>query len=520
MDLRRYFVALCLVGMLAAAGCSTKSQAAPPEPTAATPDSDRGLLGTIYDSFRRLVGSDSRHASEVGAQMDAAQRALDRIKLENDEALRRASRQVRLKKCNSPNIILIVADDLGWGDFGCYGQRIIRTPHIDRFAAEGIRFTSFYAGCALGTPSRCSLMTGLTTGHCRIRGNLPLVPLAPADVTVAEVLWQAGYRTALIGKWALGEADTTGIPNRQGYEYFFGYLNREHAMNHFPEYLWRNQEQVALPANQNGQKVLYAPDLMTQEVLAYLDQNAGRPFFLTATYTLPHALLEIPSDAPYTQEQWPQNVKNYAAMVTRFDQYVGAIMARLQKLGIDQNTIVFITSDNGPYADDGGDPVFFGSAGPWRGLKGDLYEGGIRVPLLVRWPNGIRPGIETDFPCAFWDFLPTAADLVDALAMPPNLDGHSLLPLLLGQVPNSGPYLYWELHGGGFAQALRFGPWKVIRRGLTGPLEVYHLQTDPGETTNVAGKVPEIVTQAEQFFLEARSDSPEWPIIAPRNSSL
>ncbi|MFO1501836.1 MAG: arylsulfatase [Verrucomicrobiota bacterium] len=338
------------------------------------------------------------------------------------------------RRPSKPNIIFILADDLGYGDLGCYGQRMIRTPRLDHMAAEGLRFTQCYAGTTVCAPSRSSLMTGQHTGHTRVRGN-ERYPLQPGDVTVAAVLRQAGYRTALIGKWGLGDPDTTGSPIKQGFDEFFGYTNQRHAHNYYPSYLWRNEQKVALPnqvANEDKEgagvstnRVAYSQDLFTNEALQFLERNQSRPFFLYLAYTLPHANnenkaqgMEISGDAPYSNEPWPQAERNKAAMITRLDQDVGRILDRLRQLGLDANTCVFFASDNGPHKEGGVAPDFFRSSGPFRGIKRDLYEGGIRVPLLVRWPGTIPAGRITAHVCAFWDFLPTAAALAGPDAIP------------------------------------------------------------------------------------------------------
>jgi arylsulfatase A-like enzyme len=396
-------------------------------------------------------------------------------------------------------------------------------------AAEGIRFTSAYAGSTVCAPSRCALMTGLHTGHCRVRGNA-LVPLAPEDVTVAEVLRDAGYATGLVGKWGLGEPDTSGLPGRQGFDEFFGYLNQRHAHNYYPDYLWRGEQRVSLEGNVVRDNValeraVYSHDLFTDEALAFVERHAQGPFFLYLAYTIPHANneagaagMEVPSDEPYSDRPWPQAQKNRAAMITRLDRDVGRLLARLDALGIAGDTVVFFSSDNGPHQEAGADPRFFASGGPLRGIKRDLYEGGIRVPLVVRWPGRIGPG-ESDLPCAFWDFLPTAAELAGA-APPQGTDGASLVPTLLGEGPaghlqQPREYLYWEFFERGFEQAIRAGRWKGVRHALRGPLELYDLAADVGETRDVAADHPDVVARLEGLLSAARTDSADWPVRAP-----
>ena len=422
-----------------------------------------------------------------------------------------------------PNIVFILADDLGYGDVGCYGQKMIKTPNIDRMAAEGMRFTQCYAGSTVCAPSRCALMTGLHTGHCRVRGNA-LVPLEPSDRTVAEVLKAAGHTTALCGKWGLGEADSTGVPNKKGFDSFFGYLNQNHAHAYYPDFLWKNQEKVALPNvvknNVASKKVVYSPDLITKEALAFIEANADRPFFLYFAPTLPHANneakmegMEIPSDAPYTEEKWPQPQKNHAAMITRLDADVGKLFDKLKELKLDENTIVFFSSDNGPHKEGGGDPAFFNSSGGLRGYKRSMTEGGIRVPMIVRWPGKVKP-TESDLVWAFWDFLPTAAELAGVQA-PSGLDGKSIVPEILGTAPvKPHELLYWEFHEGGSKQAVRMGDWKAIRSKVAVPLELYDLRRDIYEMENVAAQHPDIVAKVEEYLKSARSDSKQWPLRA------
>jgi arylsulfatase A-like enzyme len=416
-----------------------------------------------------------------------------------------------------PNLIFILADDLGYGDLGCYGQKRIRTPNIDALAAEGTRFTQVYAGSTVCAPSRCTLMTGLHTGHCLVRGNA-LVPLRPEDVTVAEVLKGAGYATGLVGKWGLGEPDTTGIPNKQGFDYYFGYLNQGHAHNYYPDYLWRNEEKVPLPnevaAGVATKRVVYSGDLFEKEALEFVGRSKGGPFFLYLALTIPHANneagnegMEVPTDAPYSGESWPQVERNFAAMVTRMDSGVGKLMAELKRLGIDRDTVVFFTSDNGPHKEGGHDPNFFESSGAVRGIKRDLYEGGIRVPMIVRWPGRVPSGAVSDQAWAFWDFLPTAAEIAGAKC-PDGLDGISMLPALLGKPQKSHEYLYWEFYERGFRQAVRMGDWKAVRKGLDGKVELYNLRADLRETKDAAGQHPDVVKRIEEVLRTAHVDSP------------
>jgi arylsulfatase A-like enzyme len=426
-----------------------------------------------------------------------------------------------------PNIIFILADDLGYGDVGCYGQQRIQTPNIDRLAADGMRFTQCYAGSTVCAPSRCALMTGLHTGHATVRGNA-LVPLRAQDVTVAEVLKRTGYATALIGKWGLGEPDTTGVPNRKGFDTFFGYLNQVHAHNYYPDYLWSNEERIKIEGNvvKNGvalRRAQYGPDLLTNEALRFMEQQKDRPFFLYLAYITPHANnergnkegngLEVPSDAPYSDKPWPQVEKNFAAMVTRMDADVGRLMTQLKKLGLDGNTIVFFSSDNGPHKEGGHDPLFFQSGGPLQGFKRELYEGGIRVPMIARWPGHVAASKTSDQGWAFWDFLPTAAALAGTTA-PAGLDGISLAPTLLGKgEQKQHDFLYWEFHERGFQQAVRMGDWKAVR-SWGEPLELYDLRSDLPEKHNVGGQHAEVVGKIEQYLKTARTPSSRWPIVA------
>ena len=444
-----------------------------------------------------------------------------------------------------PSIIFILADDLGYGDLGCYGQTKIKTPNLDKLATEGMRFTSFYAGSTVCAPSRCALMTGLHMGHAFIRGNAALA-LRPQDLTVAEVLKQAGYRTGLIGKWGLGNPNTTGVPQQQGFDQFFGFLDQTHAHDYYTEYLWRYDPptdakpgydgRVEFRENQRGYKGLYVSDLFASAALNFVrvskpePLNRFRPFFLYLAYTLPHANNEegrrtgngmgVPSDAPYSDQPWPQVEKNKAAMITRLDTYVGQLLENLKELKMEENTIIFFSSDNGPHKEGGVDPKFFQSSGPLRGIKRDLYEGGIRVPFIARWPGKIKPGTVNDQPWTFWDFLPTAAEIAGA-KIPEKLDGLSIRPALLGQPQtNRHEFLYWEFHERGFQQAVRMGEWKAVRPQAGASLELYNLSTDLGEKQDVAAQNPEVVTRIEEYLKTARAESEHWPIKPPKSPSV
>ena len=433
-----------------------------------------------------------------------------------------------------PNIIFIVADDLGYGDLGCYGQQKIRTPNIDRLASEGIRFTQAYAGATVCAPSRCSLMTGMHNGHNRIRDNLPhAIYLQPDDVTVAEVLKQAGYGTGAVGKWALGSPGSWGVPNYQGFDYWYGHLIQDQAIIYYPTYLWENdkmdlqQDLVMINdvgkmiGNRGGKRVKYTHDTFTEKALSFVEEHAEDPFFLYLPYTIPHFSeypkdtpehYIVPSDEPYTDKDWPQIAKNYAAMISRLDRDVGRIMELLKKLGIDQNTIVFFTSDNGPYKDSKV-AEFFDSNGPLRGGKRDMYEGGIRVPMIARWPGKIRPGQVSYRVWAFWDFLPTAAELA-GLAAPKGIDGISMVPALFGQPQKSHDYLYWD-YGHvrkTFKQAVRLGDWKGVRNGAKNAIELYNLRDDVGESRNVAAEHRDVVRQIEQIMRTAWGESEHYQL--------
>ena len=420
-----------------------------------------------------------------------------------------------------PNIIFIMADDLGYGDLGSYGQTVIQTPFLDQMAKEGTRFTHAYAGSTVCAPSRSVLMTGLHTGHTTVRGNFGKygvvglaggkgrVPLEADDVTVAEVLKQAGYVTGMTGKWGLGEPNTTGHPNDQGFDEFFGYLNQRRAHSYYPTFIWKDKMKVEFPENADGQKVVYTHDLFADFALDFVTRHKDEPFFLYLPFLIPHSRYEIPDTAPYTDMPWTDDEKVQAAMITRLDRDIGRLFNTLSELGIDENTLVFFCSDNGAAQRWEGR---FDASGKLQGRKRDMYEGGIRTPMIVRWPGKVAAGATDDTPWYFADLLPTLADLTDAPA-PGNLDGVSVLPTLLGESQDlSSRYLYWEFFESGFQQAIRKGNWKGIRLAIGAPLELYDLSKDEEEANDVAAEHPDVVAELEAILASVRTPSASWPV--------
>lgn len=440
-----------------------------------------------------------------------------------------------------PNIIFILADDLGYGDVGMYGQQKIKTPHIDRLARQGMRFTDFYSGSPVCAPARSSFMTGQHTGHTPIRGNKETRPEGqwplPAEaVTIAEVLKTAGYTTATFGKWGLGFIETPGNPLKQGFDRFYGYNCQALAHNYFPAHLWDNNKKILLnntPANQ----VQYAPDMIQEQALQFIDENSNKPFFIYLAYTLPHAALQLPkgdrhfeyykklfNEKPvkvndgwngvgYQPQPYPRAA--YAAMVARLDDYVGQVVDKLKRLNIDRNTLIIFASDNGPHVEGGNDPSFFNSSAGLRGTKRDLYEGGIRTPFITTWPGAIPAGTTSAHTGAFWDLLPTFAELSGAKA-PANIDGISMVPVMLGKAgQKQHHYLYWEFHELGGRQAVRLSKWKGVKyRAAANPesaIQLYDLLADRGEQNNVADQHPLIVKQIAEIMQNARVDNPDFP---------
>ena len=442
--------------------------------------------------------------------------------------------------CERMNVIYILADDLGYGDLGCTGSTKICTPHLDQMCREGMLFTQHYAGCAVSAPSRSSLMTGLHTGHTPIRGNREMEGEGQEPLP-AGIWTMSGYATGAFGKWGLGYPRSEGDPLNQGFDRFVGYNCQRQAHRYYPDYLWKDCERLELPENRDGACRTYAPDLIQAEALEFIRENKDRPFFLYLPVIQPHAELLVPDDEllasyrgrfrerPFINPEGNYGTgmdiraycsqvepyATYAAMVSRIDRYVGEMLALLKELGIDQKTVVCFSSDNGPHKEGGANPSYFQSSGPFRGIKRDLYEGGIHVPLIVRAPGLVKPGSVSDHVCAFWDMLPTCAQLAGA-EIPDSIscDGISLLPTLSGNVVQpSHEYLYWEFHERGGSQAVRMENWKGVRcqlrkYGTEAPVELYDLHSDPKEEHDLAESYPEIVARMKAIMTEARTDSP------------
>ena len=460
---------------------------------------------------------------------------------------------------SKPNIIFILADDLGYGDVGCYGQQKIETPHIDALAAHGLRFTQFYAGTAVCAPSRASFMTGMHTGHTAVRGNRGFkpegqFPLPDSTRTIARVLRENGYLTADFGKWGLGYPGSSGEPLKQGFETFYGYNCQSLAHNYYPDHLWQNDQRVELPANKTGDSV-YSADLIHQHAMQFLQEAKSRPFFLFLSYTLPHAALSVPHDSIYdyyvrkfgeparkkeatklyeTAAFEPYPHAAYAAMVARLDRFVGEVTAEVDRQGIAGNTLILFSSDNGPHEEGGNEPGYFDSNGALRGIKRDLYEGGIRVPFIAAWKGKIKGGTTSNFTGAFWDLFPTFGEMAGArtqervtktsavntaaLKADNGIDGISILPTLLGKKGQAQhDYLYWEFHENDGRQAVRWGQWKGVRLNVSkqqdAPIELYDLDKDPSEKNNLSAAYPDIVKKIAGFMQESHRPDKNWPLL-------
>lgn len=425
-----------------------------------------------------------------------------------------------------PNIIFILADDLGYGDLGCYGQEVVKTPHIDRMAKEGLRFTQFYAGGPVCTSSRACLMAGMHNGNTPIKTMEK--PLADEDVTLGEALKSCGYQTGMIGKWGLGNVGSGGEPNLQGFDFSYGYYSHIRAHNSYPDYLYRDgkkdflDNEVVYITDTNhyavgigaaaSKKKSFSNELFTREGVSFIDRNAHKkPFFLYLAYTIPHANneawltgdcgMEVPDYGAYAEKDWPEAKKAGASMIEYLDRYVGQIFSKLTEEGIAENTIVIFSSDNGPHGEGGWSPNFFDSNGMYRGMKRDMYEGGIRVPFIVWCPAKYAAG-ERDEVRAFWDVMPTFCELAGTDS--PKTDGFSFVPALKGKDQKSKhEFLYWEFRTPTLKQAVRKGDWKAIRikqSNKTKPTELYNLANDVVEENNVASGHPDKVAELEKLM--------------------
>lgn len=444
------------------------------------------------------------------------------------------------KKVDRPNVIFILADDLGYADLSCLGQTRFSTPNIDRLASQGMMFTQHYSGSSVSAPSRSCLITGQHTGHTVIRGNkeLPVEgqhPMPSDTYTVFQMLKENGYKTSVFGKWGLGAPDTEGAPQNQNVDVFFGYNCQRQAHNYYPYHLWHNGEKIMLDGNKDKNETDYAPDLIHKEALDFIKENKDTTFFMWYTSVLPHAELKVPEkelmafvgrseyeeersyagcdeglyykNGGYGSQQYTHAA--FAAMVSVLDKQVGEICATLDSLGIAENTIVVFTSDNGPHLEGGADPDFFNSNGDFRGYKRDLYEGGIRVPMIVRWDGVVEENTKSDHISAFWDFLPTMADIIGA-EHPKDIDGISFLPeLTKSGVQEKHDYLYWEFHEENGRQAIRQGDWKAVKYDVhnDGKIELYNLKDDVSEEVDVAGAYPDKVAEMDSLMKSSRVDS-------------
>jgi arylsulfatase A-like enzyme len=438
---------------------------------------------------------------------------------------------------DQPNIVFILADDLGYGDVGYNGQKRIRTPRIDSLAKQGIILTSHYSGSTVCAPSRASLMTGLHQGHAPVRGNRDNV-LREGTLTLGKVLQSAGYRTAMIGKWGLGEQGTSGEPSKMGFDHYYGYLNQIHAHNYYPDHLVRNGQREELDneiiiqtkgyaagiGQASTNKKAYSHHLLVGEAMDFIQASQDKPFFLYLPLTIPHVNneakivgthgMEVPDYGRYADEKWPEVEKGKAAMISLMDRDVGRLQDLIDSLGLTEKTLFIFSSDNGPH-DQEVDPEFFDSNGPLRGIKRDLYEGGIRVPFVAVWPGKIRPGTRSDLPTAFWDYVPTLGAAAGAKTAEVAVDGLSFLPTLLGKPAEQAghEYLYWEFSESVHkAQAVRSGNWKLVHPFATGAYELYNLSTDLGETKNLADRHPEILARLKGYLADAHVKNDTYPL--------
>ncbi len=443
---------------------------------------------------------------------------------------------VNAQKTKKPNIIFIFADDLGYGDIGCYGQQKIETPNIDKLAQKGMKFTQFYSGSTVCAPSRSSFLTGLHTGHTAIRGNVSYppegqTPIPDSVITFANLLQQNGYATAAFGKWGLGYITTSGDPNKKGFDLFYGYNCQTLAHNYYPDHLWSNHDRIDFAAKDS----VYSADIIHQQAIQYIKNSGEKPFFIYLPYTIPHGEVIVPHDSTYYYyikkfNEQPVSAKrmydgrplgeyphaSFAAMVARLDKYVGEIVKLVEEKGIADNTLIIFTSDNGPHKEGGGDPDYFKSNGIYKGIKRDLYEGGIRVPFIAYWPVKIRPSV-IDKPAALWDMYPTFLQMAGVSAKK-KIDGISLVPTLFQTgKQKQHEYFYWEFHENDGRQAVRWRKWKAIKLAVTKisdpAIELYDLDKDPQEVNNIAAQNPDIVKKMAELFSKEHRYDPDWPLL-------
>jgi arylsulfatase A len=445
-------------------------------------------------------------------------------------------------KSKQPNIIFILADDLGYADLSCYGQQKTETPNIDQLAKKGMRFTQFYAGTSVCAPSRTSFMTGLHTGHTVIRGNKSFdpegqTPLPDSVITIANLLQKKGYNTAAFGKWGLGYITTSGDPNKKGFDQFYGYNCQSLAHNYYPDHLWNNHERIDIPENET-KDIIYSADKIHEQAMQFIsEQKKEKPFFLFLPYTLPHGDVMVPHDSVYSYYikkfnekplSPPANPKKgkisfepyphaaFAAMISRLDKYTGEVLSAIRKKGLEENTLVIFTSDNGPHKENGGDPEYFDNNGIYRGIKRDLYEGGIRVPFIAYWKGKIKPGV-TDLPAVLWDMYPTFQQL-SGMPVSTNIDGISIVSALLQNgAQKQHDHLYWEFHENNGRQAVRWKNWKAVKLNVNNVaqtvLELYDLSIDPSEKNNLAAKFPDIVQKMEAMIKMDHVSNRDWPLL-------
>ncbi|MEI6866593.1 arylsulfatase [Flavicella sp.] len=460
---------------------------------------------------------------------------------ENKTAVKNKQNISTNKDNRKPNIIYILADDLGYGDLSSYGQKLFKTPNIDKLASQGMIFTQHYAGSTVCAPSRSALLTGMHTGHTAIRGNIEVMPegqhpIPDETYTLSKALKEAGYKTGAFGKWGLGYPGSEGDPINQGFDVFYGYNCQRLGHNYYPYHLWSNKDSIVLKGNQGHGTGDYGPELIQNKAIEFLEKNKDTTFFMYVPTIIPHAELVAPEDimdkyrglfgkekkfkgtddglnyrlGKYGSQKDPHAA--FVGMIEIMDNHVGEIMDKVKELGIEDNTIIIFTSDNGPHTEGGADPEYFNSSGPLRGQKRDLYEGGIRVPMIVKWPGKVKPGSKTDLISAFWDVFPTFSEIA-SLPIPENIDGISFLPTLLDKPEEQKhhDYLYWEFHERGGRQAIRKGKWKAVKYNVLkhpdAEVQLYDLSQDIGEKNNLAKEYPLIVKEMEAILKEARTPS-------------